>query len=145
MASNYAALCIDPRWQKKRLEIMERDNFTCRSCGDKKTTLNVHHAYYEKGKKPWEYPNRSLVILCEKCHKKRHEMQKEILCSINALDEDEYFGLYHMLPIAGAERFLGLIGTNVLAAEDTFIDYDGMANMIPILAEAYSSGKEDAS
>jgi len=58
----------DPRWQRKRLEIMERDNFECQNCGDKDTTLNVHHGYYEKGVDPWEYPDNSLVTLCEPCH-----------------------------------------------------------------------------
>lgn len=35
--------------------------------------LNIHHTYYVKGAKPWEYENDSLVTLCEDCHKKRHE------------------------------------------------------------------------
>ena len=35
--------------------------------------LNIHHTYYVKGHKPWEYDNKALVTLCEKCHKKRHE------------------------------------------------------------------------
>ena len=35
--------------------------------------LNIHHAYYIKGHKPWEYGDDALVTLCEKCHKKRHE------------------------------------------------------------------------
>ena len=35
--------------------------------------LNIHHTYYIKGHKPWEYDSKALVTLCEKCHKKRHE------------------------------------------------------------------------
>lgn len=35
--------------------------------------LNIHHTYYIKGYKPWEYDNEALVTLCENCHKKRHE------------------------------------------------------------------------
>lgn len=38
--------------------------------------LNVHHTYYIKGCKPWEYENDSLVTLCEDCHKKRHETSR---------------------------------------------------------------------
>ena len=38
----------DPRWQKKRLEIMERDDFTCVHCQDNASTLNVHHGFYTK-------------------------------------------------------------------------------------------------
>lgn len=62
----------DPRWQKKRLEIMERDEFTCRCCDDNESTLNVHHAYYVKGRDPWEYPCFSLTTLCKNCHENRH-------------------------------------------------------------------------
>lgn len=38
--------------------------------------LNIHHNYYIRGKKPWEYPNDALVTLCEDCHKKRHLTSK---------------------------------------------------------------------
>lgn len=57
-----------PEWQEKRLRIMERDGFKCRSCGDATTQLQVHHSYYDPGKKPWEYPDQSLKTLCKPCH-----------------------------------------------------------------------------
>jgi len=66
----YAQLLRDPRWQKKRLEIMERDDFECRICGRDDLTLNVHHTYYEKGVAPWEYPDGSMYTFCEPCHEK---------------------------------------------------------------------------
>jgi hypothetical protein len=65
----------DPRWQKMRLEILERDQFMCRHCQDDKNTLHVHHRYYEKGKDPWEYDERSLVTLCAGCHKAEEEQR----------------------------------------------------------------------
>jgi hypothetical protein len=34
--------------------------------------LNVHHRYYVKGRRPWEYPNFSLVTLCRDCHEDEH-------------------------------------------------------------------------
>ena len=58
----------DPRWQKKRLEIMERDNFTCQRCLDIESSLQVHHRHYEWDEDPWDYDDRYLVTLCEKCH-----------------------------------------------------------------------------
>lgn len=66
--SKYSELLKDPRWQRKRLEILQRDNWTCRQCGSTEDTLHVHHHYYEKGKKPWEYDDRILITLCEGCH-----------------------------------------------------------------------------
>ena len=76
--SKWSAAFRDSRWQKLRLEIMERDKWTCKSCGacGEGVTLNVHHAYYESGRAPWEYPKQTLVTYCENCHKERHELQK---------------------------------------------------------------------
>jgi hypothetical protein len=58
----------DPRWQKMRLEVLQRDEFTCVRCGAKDKTLHVHHGYYEKGKDPWDYYDWTLYTLCEDCH-----------------------------------------------------------------------------
>lgn len=68
----YKELLTDPRWQKKRLEIFEIDNWKCRKCGDSKSTLHAHHLKYEKNKKPWEYENHQFMTLCEFCHKEIH-------------------------------------------------------------------------
>lgn len=65
---DYAENFKDPRWQKKRLDVFSRDNWTCQSCWDKEATLNVHHRYYEKGALPWEYPSTTLITLCDACH-----------------------------------------------------------------------------
>ncbi len=66
---SYSDLLRSPLWQKKRLEIMSRDEFSCVSCGDKSKTLNVHHIHYLSGRKPWEYHNNMLQTLCVDCHK----------------------------------------------------------------------------
>lgn len=68
MTKDYAALYRDPRWQRKRLLILERDEWACQLCFDGESTLNVHHRYYRKGAPPWDYPDRVLVTLCEDCH-----------------------------------------------------------------------------
>jgi hypothetical protein len=68
----------DPRWQKKRLEILERDGFTCQYCSDKDSTLHVHHLHYLPNKDPWEYDNRYLITYCEKCHKDITVFNKDI-------------------------------------------------------------------
>jgi hypothetical protein len=68
MAKTYYEKLKDPRWQKKRLQIMDRDKFSCRYCGNSERTLNVHHLLYEKGANPWDYESNLLVTLCEKCH-----------------------------------------------------------------------------
>lgn len=70
--TKYTKLLKDPRWQKKRLEILERDEWKCVACGDKEETLHVHHKWYEKGIKPWDYKDKCLVTLCDSCHKFEH-------------------------------------------------------------------------
>ena len=76
--SEFFAQYRDPRWQKKRLEIMERDEFSCQSCQSKDNTLNVHHCVpYRKETKPWEYENDELITLCEDCHKELTQILKD--------------------------------------------------------------------
>src|SRR5688500_15701059 len=72
----YQKLLLDPQWQKKRLEIMSRDKFTCKACGSKDLTLHVHHFTYQYGKKPWEYPNDNFITLCVDCHKEEEAFVK---------------------------------------------------------------------
>lgn len=79
-----------PKWQKKRLEIMNRDNFKCRCCLHSEKTLNVHHIFYDKKyKNPWDYPNELLVTMCEDCHAIEHELNIEIIgsCIVKELIE----------------------------------------------------------
>lgn len=64
----YSELLRDPKWQRKRLEVLRRDDFTCQECGSTTKTLHVHHCYYERGRKPWDYPSSGLLTLCYECH-----------------------------------------------------------------------------
>lgn len=63
----------DPQWQKKRLEVMQANDFCCEVCGDNEATLNVHHKEYFKGHEPWEYEINQLACLCESCHECQHD------------------------------------------------------------------------
>jgi len=63
----------DPRWQRKRLEILNEAGFECECCGDTESQLQVHHGYYEKGKEPWEYEDETLWCLCDECHETAHQ------------------------------------------------------------------------
>jgi 5-methylcytosine-specific restriction endonuclease McrA len=64
----YSQKLLSPKWQKKRLEILNRDEFTCQYCYNKERTLHVHHMSYEYGKEPWEYVNENFITLCCDCH-----------------------------------------------------------------------------
>lgn len=73
----YSEKLKDPRWQRKRLEIMQRDGFKCCECGDTTKTLHVHHSNgYRNGLDPWEYADGELQTLCEPCHSSTHRSFK---------------------------------------------------------------------
>jgi len=63
----------DPRWQKRRLEVLEAAGFECQHCGDGSNTLHVHHTYYVPNRDVWDYPSFALECLCEDCHAGKHE------------------------------------------------------------------------
>lgn len=84
----YAEKLKDPRWQKKRLEIMQRDNFACLNCCSKDKTLNVHHVIYVKGLDPWDYGD-SLLTLCEECHAERQNAQNQLLLATAGFKNDQ--------------------------------------------------------
>ena len=74
---NYSELLRSPLWQKKRLKILERDDFTCQYCGCKERELQVHHRVYHKGAKPWEYDDSELITLCSQCHETETEVKNQ--------------------------------------------------------------------
>jgi hypothetical protein len=73
----YAEKLKDPRWQKKRLEILNRDEWMCQRCQDNESTLHVHHLSYTAGKEPWEYESDNFTTLCEGCHDYERETRPE--------------------------------------------------------------------
>lgn len=72
----YSEKLKDPRWQKRRLKIMERDGFKCMSCDNQHNTLNVHHCNYSK--EPWDAPDEDLATLCDECHERIGRIVKMI-------------------------------------------------------------------
>lgn len=94
MSKPYWQKLQDPRWQKKRLEIMERAGFKCMDCDDSTETLSVHHSYYEKGKEPWEYHDQALHCLCAGCHEARADAERQLLLAFSR------FGTSDVLTIA---------------------------------------------
>jgi 5-methylcytosine-specific restriction endonuclease McrA len=89
----YSEKLKDPRWQKKRLEVLNRDEFTCQMCGDKETTLHVHHIVYRKNAEPWESDEMELVTICADCHEVEHlpltELERFLYECMKERDKDE--------------------------------------------------------
>ena len=86
----YAEKLKDPRWQKKRLEIFERDNWTCQICKSKEKTLHIHHLEYEYGVEPWNYPDVYYKTLCLDCHEDEEFCKKFVKAGLRILQEKGY-------------------------------------------------------
>jgi hypothetical protein len=86
--SQYLQKLRDPKWQKKRLDVMSHHDFCCEICGDSESTLHVHHKQYLKNYEPWEYDVKQLSCVCENCHKNTHDLSDELsfCCSFLPLD-----------------------------------------------------------
>ena len=93
----------DPKWQKKRLDIFNRDNWKCRCCFATNVALNAHHLYYIKGNRPWEYDDDAIVTVCNECHGILH---KEL------------------------NKLSGIIAFKILSGEYTEIDFSKYFNKI---------------
>ena len=68
----------DPRWQRKRLEILERDEWACCICHAADKELQVHHAVYRRID-PWAYPDHCYQTLCRDCHQIRGELTDKVV------------------------------------------------------------------
>lgn len=66
--ATYSDKLRHPKWQVKRLKIIERDGAKCKLCSDSETELHIHHEYYTKNTDPWDYPDEALTALCKHCH-----------------------------------------------------------------------------
>lgn len=86
--SEYAKKFKDPRWQKKRLEVLEEREWCCEQCETKDKTLHVHHSVYFKGKDPWDYHEGYLKVLCETCHSEIHKIKEKIDVVVGDLNID---------------------------------------------------------
>lgn len=68
MALSYREQMNHPLWIKKKSEILQRDNFSCRICGTQLHRLEVHHLCYFPDLLAWEYDSELIVSVCGKHH-----------------------------------------------------------------------------
>lgn len=102
MSAAYTEKLADPRWQKLRLEIFDRDNWTCQCCGNTKVQLEIHHTDYWPGKQPWEHPGDMLITVCHKCHGQeqvRFQYEKDLIKAIRA-------GGFHAMEVSALAQMI---------------------------------------
>lgn len=148
-SSAYAQKLKDPRWQRKRLEIMQRDDYACQLCGDTEETLHVHHKRYVWGNDPWDYPADMLVTLCVTCHESVSSRQKQatekLVSAIakHVVDPDELVCLAESLDELfdrhGSEQVSGLLDVikcdPALSLVLCFATWQTLNNAIPAIIE----------
>jgi phage terminase large subunit GpA-like protein len=119
--SAYSDKLKSPKWQKKRLQILNRDRFTCKLCKDTETTLHVHHKYYVDNCEPWEYPNTALVTLCEHCHKVVEDQKDEIeeFEEVKIIKSDNWTTGKRIMYLANSRT--GLTSMEIYGKDDQFI------------------------
>lgn len=91
----YWELLKDPRWQRKRLEILNAADFKCEQCASAEKPLHVHHKIYRKGAMPWEYEDHELAALCEDCHESETQLRAalaEVMALLTVSDLDKLLG-----------------------------------------------------
>lgn len=78
-----------------RLQVFQRDQFTCQVCGQNGGTLNAHHIFNWRDNEDLRYDVDNGVCLCEKCHilfhkiyKKRNNNKEQLLEFIKSRKKD---------------------------------------------------------
>ncbi len=89
----YSEKLKDPRWQKVRLIVLERDGWACVDCGSKTNTLHVHHGYYSKGE-PWDAPIDTLWCLCEGCHELNQDTLSDLKLELGRTNPRDYGAIF---------------------------------------------------
>jgi len=87
----------DPRWQKVRLSVLQRDSWTCQHCGDTESELHVHHGVYKFGVEPWDYPLQYLRTYCKPCHERANESRLFTQCAHAALRLDSQMAAFEIM------------------------------------------------
>lgn len=93
---SYSEKLQDPRWQKKRLEVFQRDKWRCCICAKSDVTLHVHHSEYDGD--PWDVSIDDLLTACKYCHKRMHQLTnpiRDIISEFTSDVGDEEMGKFH--------------------------------------------------
>lgn len=87
MEKDFAETYDTVEWSKKRLHVLQRDDWKCQLCG--KPGNQVHHRNYRNcsDNKCFNCPEEDLITLCDECHATLHAIKSESL-KCGFFDED---------------------------------------------------------
>lgn len=104
----YGQKLLDPRWQKKKNKVLERDNYSCQLCGDTKSTLHVHHFSYSG--EPWDVEEYQLITFCDACHLLSEEYKMKHICDcVKKVIKRKFDGYYLLITMVGFDNGNGIV------------------------------------
>jgi 5-methylcytosine-specific restriction endonuclease McrA len=71
--ADYDAYRQTPEWRERRRLVLERDNYVCQACRQRRAT-QAHHLTYKHLKRE---PLFDLVAVCKPCHDALHNRDQE--------------------------------------------------------------------
>ena len=96
--ASYKKRLANPRWQRRRLEVLERAGWRCEWCGRGDEELQVHHGYYERERhEPWRYDSMTLYALCDGCHERAEKARAAVYRKLGYIHPKHYWAVYHLL------------------------------------------------
>lgn len=136
MAKTYLEKLQHPKWQKKRLKILERDNWKCIYCDNEEKQLQIHHLKYTE-KLPHNEPDINLVTVCCDCHKIVEYLKNPIYKDLGRLHsvsehENHYFCFFLHHVVFLHKKTI----THVICIQDTYF------HKISNIYKKYHSEKE---
>jgi hypothetical protein len=115
----YSEKLKDPRWQRRRLQVLEAAEWKCQRCQAETKTLHVHHNFYRSKTEPWEYPDHAFAALCEDCHGLAEIDRRELQECIESIYEVEHVAanLHACLGLLKGVRMFNRLATDQLHTE----------------------------
>ncbi len=123
----YSRKLQNPKWQKKRLEILQRDQFKCIHCGCDNKELHVHHRWYQFGKDIWDYPDTCFETLCFECHEyiemniKDSTSDIQLMLRRTWLNQDDYNVICRLLIHLSDDSYKNYNSLHIVDAIDSII------------------------
>lgn len=89
---SYADFLTTPYWTGVKKMTYAIHGAKCCSCGTEKAKFNVHHKTYDRHglEHHEEVAREDLIVLCEECHAKTHNIQPETPLLPNGMTQEEW-------------------------------------------------------
>lgn len=99
--NSYARQLESEEWKSFSSDIRKaRGNF-CECCRRSNVPTEIHHIFYEPGKKAWEHSEQDLVVLCSGCHRAFHQHLQAFRKNVFRLMRPEHLEILNVALTSG--------------------------------------------